>query len=562
MQPRVPDIPMNDPNSHSPASASFMPPNWQPWIALSAGILMGLTPAPVNAWFVAWIALAPLWVLVTTHPKSNPYPTNLPRFVKRSRRFLSPEFRLGFTWGFGYNLIALSWITGLHPLTWMGIPWAVSITITIACWLIITLWGALLVGIWAGVLSWLDRPFSLRSPFPFYSALLRVVIGTALWCILETIWSWSPLEWTFLAYTQSPNNLWILHLGQLSGPMLVTGAIVAFNGLIAEAWAMRQFRYRLGQSNALIGMSLIWLIGLHSLGLTLYSRSLDESPETALRVGIVQGNIATRIKLFEDGIRLSVDHYIKGYETLASQGVDAVLTPEGAFPWLWLGSPLRNPFYAKVLERGVLAWVGTVNLEQGKLTQSVVTIDGSGKIVSDYDKVKLVPLGEYIPFEATIGRFIGRLSPVEATLKPGSFDQQVETPFGQAIVGICYESAFSELFRRQAASGGQFILTASNNDPYGAAMMAQHHAQDVMRSIETDRWAVRATNTGFSGIVDPHGRTQWISGFRTYETHAHTIYRRQTQTPYVQWGDQFTPSMMLLAIGGWLLARWRDRARR
>jgi apolipoprotein N-acyltransferase len=80
-------------------------------------------------------------------------------------------------------------------------------------------------------------------------------------------------------------------------------------------------------------------------------------------------------------------------------------------------------------------------------------------------------------------------------------------------------------------------------------MMAQHHAQDVMRAIETDRWAARATNTGFSGIVDPHGRTQWLSGFRTYETHAHTIYRRQTQTPYVQYGDWFTPIVSLLAIG-------------
>jgi apolipoprotein N-acyltransferase len=536
----------------------MMPRNGQTWIALSAGVLMGLTPAPVNAWFLAWFALAPLWILVTTHSKFNASPPHLTRFAKRSRRFFSPEFRIGFTWGFGYNIIALSWITGLHPLTWMGIPWLASVLITLACWLIITLWGALLVGIWAALLAWLDRFSAPRSLSP----LLRILIGTALWCILETIWSWSPLEWTFLGYTQSPNNLWILHLGQLSGPMLVTGAIVAFNGLIAEAWAARQIRHSLWQSNVLVGMSLVWLIGLHGVGLALYSRSLGEPAETALKVGIVQGNVPTRIKLFEEGSRLSIDHYTKGYEALVAQGVDAVLTPEGAFPWLWLGSPLRNPFYQTILERQVLAWVGTVNLDQGKLTQSLVTIDGAGKILSDYDKVKLVPLGEYIPFESTLGSFIGRLSPVEATLKPGRFDQQFNTPFGQAIVGICYESAFSELFRQQAASGGQFILTASNNDPYGAAMMAQHHAQDVMRAIETDRWAVRATNTGFSGIVDPHGRTQWLSGFRTYETHAHTIYRRQAQTPYVQWGDRFTPSLSFLAIGGWLIAKWRDRARR
>jgi apolipoprotein N-acyltransferase len=65
----------------------------------------------------------------------------------------------------------------------------------------------------------------------------------------------------------------------------------------------------------------------------------------------------------------------------------------------------------------------------------------------------------------------------------------------------------------------------------------QHHAHDVMRAIESDRWAARATNTGYSGIVDPHGHTQWISERLTYATHLHQIYRRQTQTPYVRWGN-------------------------
>ena len=133
---------------------------------------------------------------------------------------------------------------------------------------------------------------------------------------------------------------------------------------------------------------------------------------------------------------------------------------------------------------------------------------------------------------------------------PGDVNQHFDTPFGRAIAAICYESAFPWIFRNQAAAGGQFIITASNNDPYNATMMSQHHAQDVMRAIESDRWAVRATNTGFSGIVDPHGKTQWLSGFRTYETHAHTIYRRQTQTLYVRWGDWLLPVLVVVALIG------------
>ena len=87
-------------------------------------------------------------------------------------------------------------------------------------------------------------------------------------------------------------------------------------------------------------------------------------------------------------------------------------------------------------------------------------------------------------------------------------------------------------------------------------MFAQHHAQDVMRAIETDRWVARAANTGYSAFIDPHGRTLWRSRPNTYAIHATEIYRRQTQTLYVRWGDWLTPWVTALAVGGAIVARW------
>jgi apolipoprotein N-acyltransferase len=300
---------------------------------------------------------------------------------------------------------------------------------------------------------------------------------------------------------------------------------------------------------------------LHLIGFGLYSQPLGETPASALKVGIIQGNIPTRIKLFEAGTQLALDRYTQGYQALADQNVDVVVTPEGAFPWLWVGRPRQseNPFYQAILDRGIPAWIGTVGMRAGRVTQTLFSVSGTGSILGRYDKIKLVPLGEYIPFEEFLGKFIDRLSPSGASMLPGAFDQHFDTPFGRAIAAICYESAFPWLFRNQAAAGGQFIITASNNDPYNATMMAQHHAQDVMRSIESDRWAVRATNTGFSGIVDPHGKTQWISGFRTYETHAHTIHRRQTRTLYVRWGDWLLPLLGAIALMSLAIERRRPR---
>jgi apolipoprotein N-acyltransferase len=86
-------------------------------------------------------------------------------------------------------------------------------------------------------------------------------------------------------------------------------------------------------------------------------------------------------------------------------------------------------------------------------------------------------------------------------------------------------------------------------------MANQHHAQDIMRAIETDRWAVRATNTGYSAFVDPRGQTIWKSEYNTYQIHAETIYPRQTQTLYVRWGDWLMPLLLILAAVVYLALR-------
>ncbi|MFM9157444.1 MAG: apolipoprotein N-acyltransferase, partial [Dolichospermum sp.] len=105
----------------------------------------------------------------------------------------------------------------------------------------------------------LDR----RNPY------LRVLIGTTLWCSLESLWSAGPLWWSSLAYTQSPYNLVILHLGQLSGPNTVTAVIVAFNGFIAEYLTQRREGAKV-QGTSLY-LAFLLLIIAHFLGFILYS---------------------------------------------------------------------------------------------------------------------------------------------------------------------------------------------------------------------------------------------------------------------------------------------------
>ncbi|WP_448570965.1 apolipoprotein N-acyltransferase [Trichothermofontia sp.] len=533
------------------------------WVLLAGGS-MAMAIAPLNLWLFAWVALTPLWVLGVGDRAQTPLKAGL----------------LGLGWGIAYHGISLLWIRGLHPLMWLGVPWWGSVAIAGFCWVFVTLWGAALAGTWAMAMASLPRLLSYGQ-----RPGVRVLTGTALWLGLEWLWSQGPLWWTALALTQSPGNPVILHLGQWSGPGTVAAAIVAVNGCLAEAWLERQGENRPGRGRLGLGqwlglkiqnskfkiqnfsiaqglgmIALMLLLTSHAIGLLTWVTALPDMPSTALRVGIVQGNIPTRIKLTPMGIQQAFQHYTAGYEQLADRGVDAVLMPEGAFPLLWEGKQrTENRFYQAVRDRGVVAWLGTFTTQQGHLTQNLLTLGEDGETVGQYDKVKLVPLGEYIPFQHWLGRLINRLSPIEATMVPGSLDQQMATPFGPAIASICYESTFAELFRRQADHGGQFILTASNLDPYSQQLMAQHEAQDVMRAIETDRWAVRATNTGYSGVINPRGKVMWRSQPNRYQVQATPIYRRTTQTPYVRWGDWLTPLLGLLTLSvqiwGYLIHR-------
>ena len=514
-------------------------------LAICSGVLMGLSPAPLNLWLLSWIALTPLWLLIFQGKKSY-----------------QEIALLGFSWGFGYHGLALFWITGVHPMTWMGVPWLASLLIAISVWLIISFWGAFLVTLWTVVLIFIERKIlKTKSKNLFIIILTRVLIGVTIWCCLETLWSYGSLWWSSLSYTQSPNNLAILQLTKFSGFNTVTAAIVAVNGLIAEAIRSDLIlvpspnRRGLGRGledlkskSIIFGLPIILFISLHLWGLWLYNRPITKDDLEPIKVGIIQGNIPNEIKLYSEGWQKAIQGYTTGYQKLAKQGVNVVLTPETALPFYWENIINNSDFYRAVISEKVPAWVGAYGQENTSYTNSLFTLTEEGKTFSRYDKTILVPLGEYIPFEPIIGKIIDRLSPLEAHLQAGKPNQTFNTPFGRAIVGICYESAYSRHFRYQAKAGGEFIITASNNAHYSTTMPAQHHAQDVIRAIGSDRWAARATNTGYSAIVDPHGRTLWKSQINRYQIHAGTIYRRETKTLYVQWGDWLTVLLLIISV--------------
>ncbi|MDX2254813.1 MAG: apolipoprotein N-acyltransferase [Pseudanabaenaceae cyanobacterium bins.39] len=493
--------------------------------AALGGILMGLTPDPFSQWWLAWIALIPLWMLTQ-------------KLKVRS------AIAMGLVWGCCYHGMALFWITSVHPMAWMGVPWWTSFWIASLVWILITAWGAILSALWAmGMSRWGQ---DLNVP-------CRIILACAMFSGLEIVWSWGPLYWTALGYTQSPHDLLLLQISRLSGQQTMTSAIVAVNGLLAEILLHRTWQER--KRYAIATLSLLAAMAIYG-GWEMQGDRMASGNGQAIKAGIIQGNFPNPLTVQPRGWEIAVNNYTKGYEKLAQSGAEMILTPETAISFPYPDyDPRRVPFDQAVEKYRVPVWLGAFGKtrnpqteDPNNYTNSLFLVNGSSQILGRYDKVRLVPIGEYIPFKPILGNLIKRLSPLRGEVEAGSSEQLVDTPWGRFIVGICYESAYPATFRWQTAAGGRLILSASNNAHFAAYMSAQHHAQDVARAIESDRWAVRATNTGYSGFVDPNGRTVWLSDVNTYETHLETVYLRDTKTLYVLWGDWLTPLLCLSSL--------------
>ncbi|MGK7932578.1 MAG: apolipoprotein N-acyltransferase [Microcystaceae cyanobacterium] len=501
-----------------------------------SGLATALAAPPYSFYGLAWISFIPLWWIIA-----------------QQKTTLKQSILGGFLWGLGYYGLALSWILGVHPMTWMGVPWLASLSIALFCWIFIILWGSFITIFWSIGLYFVyhTSPKAYLMKWPITLSLTRVLVAISMWCGLEWLWSQGDLWWSAIAYTQSPNNLWLLQLERWSGVSTITFILLGINGLITEAILSPLHRLKLLVS------ALLLLISSHTIGFYYYQLPLSDSVKEEIKIGIIQGNIPNEIKLYEGGIQKAIEGYTEGYNILANQGVELVLTPETALPFSIQTIIQRSSFYKAILKKEIPVMLGAFDRNNNQYSNSLFMLDKNGKLISQFDKIKLVPLGEYIPFQSLLGDVINRLSPLDSHLQKGDNNQIFHTPFGKAIVGICYESAYAEHFRRQASQGGQFIVTASNDSHYSSSMLMQHHALDVMRGIETNRWVARATNTGYSATINPRGETLWISQMNNYQLHQDIIYPRQNKTLYVKWGDWLTKLALMLGVIGYLLIKQR-----
>jgi apolipoprotein N-acyltransferase len=481
------------------------------YLAVVGGsVALGLAAPPLNIWPLAWIALIGLWLCA---PEVTP---------KRG-------FFLGWLLGTGYHLILLQWLLGIHPLEWMGIPWWPSLGIALGLWTLVSAFEGLTIGLWTMTMSWVAK----RCSVP-----LRIIFGVGLWLGIHWLWHQGDLAfpWADLALTQT-SNLWVLQGVNLSGAAGLTGLVVAVNGLWAESIRARTWRSA-GVAAVILG---VWC------GYGFWRLNTFQETEPPLTLGIVQGNISQQKKWAPNSLNEIIRTYTKGYVALSEQGVAAVIIPETAIPVLWDRALASSLGKALVQEKTPL-FLGAFGQRQDQLSNTLFALNGTGMVQGQYDKDHLVPLGEQIPYKQFFGALIQKFSPLKEELADGASSQQFNSPLGKVAAGICYDSAFGLGFRTQVAQGAGWMVSVTNDGWFGPAMPPQHHGHEILRAVETDRWLVRASNTGTSGSISPTGKTAILSPRDQYRALVTTIHPRNSHTLYVEWGDWITPLVGSLGI--------------
>ncbi|HUD72193.1 MAG TPA: apolipoprotein N-acyltransferase [Dongiaceae bacterium] len=489
-------------------------------LAAFSGVLLAGAFPPHDAWPLAFAALAPLLVACRRAP------------VRRAAG-------LGFLTGAVFHLILLYWlVTVMTRFGGLPLPAGVGFLALLAAYLAayVALFGALVA---AASARWGTTPALLLAP-PIWVGL-EVVRGTIL----------TGFPWGTIGYTQHA-ELPLLQAAAVGGVHLVSLLVVAVSAGLAllldrSATAVA----RLAGAGLLAGVGLAAIAGAWSI-----PPRVEPAPGEGIEVAAIQANVPQDRKwrrAEEEGI---VAHLLAMTATAADSGATLVVWPESSSP-LSFRRPVEaarpdgsvehrvepraeylDQVAALARDRHLAIIAGSVDyrFEEGgwRATNSAFVVGPDGALGPAYDKMHLVPFGEYVPLGRVLF-FVDRMvQGAIADFIPGRRFEPLPTPAGAAGTFICYEAIFPGLVRRLARHA-DFLVNLTNDAWFGkSGAPAQHLAMAVTRAVENRRWILRAANTGISAVVDPAGRvrarepldTEAILRARIAAAHGLSLYAR------------------------------------
>jgi apolipoprotein N-acyltransferase len=477
-------------------------------LSLLSGILLILSFPSFDLEFLAWFALVPLF------------------YALRDKNILAGFF-LGYLTGFTAFLGTIYWIVvAVH--TYGNVPFILSVLILLLL--------VLYLSLYIGLFTMLTRLIQLR----FGSRM--IILTPFLWVALEYLRSFflTGFPWAELGHSQFL-NLPLVQIADITGVYGLSFVILFLNALfylILDQWPKRRFPYR----EVLI--SSIILTGILTYGY-LQIGTVDQKTreEKTLRVRLVQGNIDQSVKWSESYQKDTVRIYEKLSLQEAKVKPDFIIWPETATPFFFQDAKEYQSLILDVpVKTNAFLLFGSPSykIENRKVSHynSAYLVAPSGEIVGRYDKIHLVPFGEYVPLGEILK--LGSLGEGIGDFKSGKEIVNLSLPQAKFGVLICFEIIFPDLCRKFVKKGANFLVTITNDAWFGRTSAPyQHLAIATFRAVENRVFIARSANTGISGFIDPTGKIIRKGGIFKEEAINGVIRLSDTKTFYTLYGDVF-----------------------
>jgi apolipoprotein N-acyltransferase len=492
-----------------------------------SGVLWVLTFPRSNFEFLAWFAFIPLLSAIE---------------AKTPQR----SALLGFIFGMVFYSWGLSWVTNTM-INYGNLPPVVSFMV---------------LGLLAAYLS-------------FYTALYCYLIR---WVCKENqglFFLFAPVLWTSLEYLRSTHSefgfswlglgysqfqtLPVIQMAEITGVYGVSWLIMLVNVGLYLAWKAWQEPGRMGVrflSVTLLVFACWWGYGSVALNRT----NVDKKSE--ITVGLIQGNVEQFMKWNPLYQKQVINKYRDLTLKAAQSKPQLIVWPETALPFYYSHHPAGTEFINNLAQKAqtpILFGSPHKKIIDGKIIHynSAYLVSKTGEAQNRYDKIHLVPFGEFVPYRNLLF-FVEKMVEMIGDFGRGKEATTFAVAGHKAGVSICYELIFPDLIRQSVKNGADFLVNITNDAWFGkSAASYQHRSMGALRAVENRVPLVRAANTGVSGTIDANGALRDETDIFVDAAQITQISPRQGGlTFYSNYGDVFSWICLGLAL---LLPLWRKQ---
>ena len=498
---------------------------------LSAILQILIFPLP-GVYILGWFALMPLLIALMRAQSGELQVEGLVRLQPATPW---QGFLLGYSCGIVWYAGTCYWTYDtMRQYGGLNAPMALLVLLLFSCYL------GLYHGAFAFLVSLLARPHDHRR---------ALVLAPFLWVAIELARTRiSGFPWNLLGISQV-DNVALCRIASWTGVYGVSFEIALVNVALAVAFLVPRPKRGMMFAAALAAAAV------------LQSGRLVEMPPAKVDRGalLVQQDIPVAANWSPGSLQQTLQELTDLTQRAAANHrepkIDLIVWPESPAPFFTNDTKFRQALSDTA--RGTNAWglVGAIGSnapspnDDGPLFNSAALVSPQGEWAARYDKVHLVPFGEYLPFPSLFS-FAGGLTKEVGQFEHGHSHAPLDAGGERIGIFICYESIFPDEVRQSANLGAQVLVNISNDGWYGdSGAYAQHLNQTRMRAIENDRWLLSATDTGVTAAIDPLGRISARIPRKERSTLDASYALTSVTTFYTRHGDCFAYACAIISLG-------------